>query len=211
MAVWLAVAATGSPLRQPRASEQPPEWLIHSVLRWLPLVERWHPEFPDLDPAWILAIIAQESQGNAYVEGVDGANSIGLMQIIARSWTGTKEQLKRPEYNTFVGMRMLHAILGKADGDIRLALAAYNCGWEGVEEDDCGNHGGRRYAARVLDYYVPTFRAELVVRAGDRDIIGNWLAGLGYLYGTGKWDEEVIQPIEPICVRQTTTGRICMI
>ena len=157
-----------------------------------------------MDPAWILAIIAQESQGNAYVEGVDGANSIGLMQIIARSWTGTKEQLKRPEYNTFVGMRMLHAILEKADGDIRLALAAYNCSFEGVAEDRCGRHGGMEYADKVLEYWLPVFRAELVVRAAEDDHIGTWLAGLGYLYGTGQWDREVMQPIEPIRVKSSS-------
>ena len=173
-------------------------------MRWLPLIERWHPEFPDLDPAWILAIIAQESQGMPYVEGSDGANSIGLMQVISRSWTGTVEQLKRPEYNVFVGMRMLHAILDKAGGDIRLALAAYNCGWEGVESDDCGTHGGLEYADKVLKYWVPVFRAELVVRAAEDDYIGAWLAGLGYLYGTGQWDREVMQPIEPIRVNSSS-------
>jgi len=146
-----------------------------------------------------------------YVEGSDGANSIGLMQVISRSWTGTVEQLKRPEYNVFVGMRMLHAILDKADGDIRLALALYNCGEEGVTNDACGRHGGLAYADRVLNYWIPTFRAELVVRAAEDDYIGAWLAGLGYLYGTGQWDREVMQPIEPICVRETPTGNICMI
>ena len=146
-----------------------------------------------------------------YVEGSDGANSIGLMQVISRSWTGTVEQLKRPEDNVFVGMRMLHAILDKADGDIRLALALYNCGEEGVTNDACGRHGGLAYADRVLNYWIPTFRAELVVRAAEDDYIGAWLAGLGYLYGTGQWDREVMQPIEPICVRETPTGNICMI
>lgn len=147
--------------------------------------------------------MAQESQGDAYVEGVDGANSIGLMQIIARSWTGTKEQLKRPEYNTFVGMRMLHAILDKADGDIRLALAAYNCGWEGVEQEDCGRYGGLEYADKVLEYWVPVFRAELVVLAADNQ----WLAELGYLYGTGRWDR-IEYPFWEKCV--VTDNRICM-
>ena len=180
-------------------------------MRWLPLIERWHPEFPDLDPAWVLAIIAQESQGFPYVEGSDGANSIGLMQIISRSWTGTKEQLKRPEYNTFVGMRMLHAILEKADGDIRVALAAYNCDWSGIEgasgpEDDlCGAHGGYAYADRILAYWVPIFRAELVVAAADNE----WLAELGYLYGTGRWDREEY-PFWEKCVVSSTGSKLCM-
>ena len=121
-----------------------------------------------------------------YVEGSDGANSIGLMQVISRSWTGTVEQLKRPEYNVFVGMRMLHAILDKADGDVRLALAAYNCSFEGVAEDRCARYGGLECADKVLEYFVPVFRGELVVLAADN----KWLAELGYLYGTGRGDRE---------------------
>ena len=175
-------------------------------MRWLPLIQRWHEEFPDLDPAWILAMIAQESQGDPYAEGVDGANSIGLLQIIARSWTGTKEQLKRPEYNIFVGMRMLHAILGKADGDIRLALARYNCGDEGVAEDRCGRYGGLEYADKVLEYFVPVFRGELVVLAADNE----WLAELGYLYGTGRWDR-IEYPFWEKCVVSSTGSKLCML
>jgi len=207
LAVWLAVAATGAPeLRQPRASEQPPDWLIYNVLRWLPLVERWHSEFDHIDPALILGIIAIESQGDPYAVGVDGAGSYGLCQIIARSWTGTPDQLKRPEYNLFVCMRMMSAILDKTDGDVRMALAWFNCGEEKVANDACGTHGGYSYADRVLGYFVPVFQAELVVLAADNE----WLAELGYLYGTGRWDR-VEYPFYEKCVVSSTGSKLCML
>lgn len=141
----------------------PPEWLIRNTIRWLPLIERWEPDFSDLEPALVLAIIAQESQGFPDAEGSDGAGSIGLMQIIARSWTGTRKQLLNPAYNIFVGMRMLTATIEKTGGDVRTAVAAYNCGFVSLEAGRCYKFGGYTYADRVLEYWVPIFRTELMI------------------------------------------------
>jgi hypothetical protein len=186
----LAFSLTFSPLQSPaqeKVPEGPPEWLIWNVVQWLPLVERWHPDFPELDPAWVLAIIAQESQGFPYLEGPEGENSIGLMQIISRSWTGTKEQLKRPATNIYVGMRMLSAIILQTDGDLRQALGAYNCGFVGLDAGRCGRYGGYAYADRVIDYWVPVFRMRLAGEAITPDRVGDWLATLGYRWGLGQW------------------------
>jgi hypothetical protein len=68
-------------------------------------------------------------------------------------------------------------------------LAHYNCSEESVENDECGDHGGMNYAQKVLCYWLPMFRAELAVMAGEEDgRIKDWLVELGYGTGLGKWD-----------------------
>ena len=110
------------------------------------------------------------------------------MQVGPRSWLGTETQLKDPAFNIFVGMRMLSSTLEKTDGDIRFALGAYNCGFVGLFRNRCGRWGGLAYADKILDYWLPVFRAELTVRAGEDDEVGEWLASLGYREGLGDWE-----------------------
>jgi len=146
-------------------------------------------EFPELDPALVLAVMAQESQGFPYAQSGDRHGSIGLMQVIPRSWTGTRTQLLNPAYNLYVGMRMLNFSTQK--WGVRLGLAHYNCSEEGVRNDACGSKGGLNYADRILDYWVPVFRATLWVRAGEDDLIGDWLKDLGYEDKLGE--EEILE------------------
>jgi len=169
----------------PAPEEPPPNWLIWNTVRWLPLIERWHPDFPELDPALVLAVMAQESQGNPYAEAGDGWGSVGLMQVIPRNWTGTRTQLLNPAYNIYVGMRMLDFSTQK--WGVRLGLAHYNCSEEGVRNDACGSKGGLNYADRILEYWMPVFKAELFVLASDNE----WLASLGYQRGYGRWDTNI--------------------
>ena len=176
-----------APLQSPAQEKAPPEWLIRNVIQWLPLVERWHSYFPELDPAWVLGVIAQESQGFPYLEGEDDWNSIGLMQVIPRSWTGTVDQLKRPEFNIYIGMRMFSATLRQTDGNLRRALGAYNCGFVGLDAGRCGRYGGYAYADRIIGYWVPVFRMRLTGEAITPDRVGDWLATLGYRWGLGQW------------------------
>ncbi|MHC4240369.1 MAG: lytic transglycosylase domain-containing protein [Planctomycetota bacterium] len=166
-------------------------------MRWLPLVERWHPDFPNLDPAWVLGVIAQESRGDPYDIADDIWGSTGLMQVGPRSWTGTRKQLLQPSFNVYVGMRMLAGSMFWTEGgaDIRTAMGAYNCGFTGLEKDLCGSAGGYKYADRILNYWVPAFRAELVVEAA----FNGWLAELGYLDGFGKWDVVEEETEEEVC------------
>jgi len=175
------------PLQSPAQEQTPPEWLIRNVIRWLPLVERWHSEFPELDPAWILGVIAQESQGFPHVSDVTGSHAVGLMQIIPRSWTGTRTQLEQPGFNLYVGMRMLSAILEQTDGDLRRSLGAYNCGFVGLDAGLCGRYGGYAYADRIIGYWVPVFRMRLAGEAITPDRVGDWLATLGYRWDLGQW------------------------
>lgn len=158
---------------------------------WLPLIHHWHEYFPDLDPAWILAVIAQESQGNPKAIAEDVWGSTGLMQVGPRDWLGTREQLLSPGINIRVGMSMLHDILEQTRGNLRFALAAYNCGFKGVEINRCGSHGGYKYADRIINYWLPVFRDTLWARAGEDDLIGAWLREFGYTEHFGDWEEEL--------------------
>ena len=174
-------------MASPPDDEYLPNWLVPNVTRWLPLVERWHPDFPDLDPALVLAVMAQESQGFPQLVSTDGHGSLGLMQVIPRIWTGTEKQLREPPYNIYVGMKILNFAVH--EWGTRLGLAHYNCSEEGVANDACGTKGGLNYADRILDYWLPMFRAELTVMAGEEEgRIKNWLIDLGYGTGFGEWD-----------------------
>jgi len=52
-------------------------------------------------------------------------------------------------------MFVLSAALDQAGGDYRTALAAYNCGWESLEEDRCIDGGGWDYADKVMTFWLP--------------------------------------------------------
>ena len=191
MALWLAInAPMSTPIQSPASEDPPPEWLVRNVIRWLPLVHRWHPDFPELDPAWILGLIAQESQGFPHVIADDVWGSTGLMQVGPRSWIGTRARLLDSAYNIYTGMRLFSDTLEKSGNDVRRALGAYNCGFVGLDANLCGSRGGLAYADRILDYWVPVFRANLWMRAGEDDLIGDWLTELDYGDGLGKWDVE---------------------
>jgi hypothetical protein len=145
----------------PPGPEPPPDWIVYNVNRYQPLYERWQPSFPEIPIAVVKAIIAQESQGINGQVSIDGHASVGLMQIIPRSWTGTAEQLHDPAYNIYRGMWILSSALDQSGGDMLMALALYNCGekvWEHLTNPMvCGSKGGRFYAIRVLTYYCPLF------------------------------------------------------
>jgi hypothetical protein len=196
MLVPLLVAGLAKPHMTPTSDEYLPAWLVPNVTRWLPLVERWHPDFPNLDPALVLAVMAQESQGFHDVSSTDGHNSIGLMQVIPRIWTGTESQLRDPAYNIFVGMKIL--AYAQDEWGTEIGLAHYNCSEHGVKHDTCGEYGGMNYSEKVLSYWLPMFRAELAVLAGEEEgRIKDWLVELGYGTGLGRWDriEQLLEHI----------------
>ena len=153
----------------------PPAWLLWNVRRWEPLVERWRPDFPDVPTEIVLAIIAQESQGFPYL-GPDEHGSVGLMQVTSRSWTATVEELKQPALNIYLGMWILNSALQQSDGDMRRALAGYNCGFEGLDAGHCGSSGGWAYADRVLNYWLPHFVPAACVPPNKPFMIGKHLA-----------------------------------
>jgi len=107
-----------------------------------------------VDPLLIKAIIAAESNGNP--KAVSKAQAKGLMQLIdatARSM-GVKNVFN-PADNIKGGTRYFGQLIDKYDGNIELALAAYNAGPGAVDK-----YSGippyketQKYVGRVLNYY----------------------------------------------------------
>lgn len=89
-----------------------------------------------VDPAVIIAMTWKESSYTVAAKG-DGGNSLGLMQIQPK-WH--KERMDRldchdlldPFQNVTVGIDILAGLMSKYDGNISMALMAYNAGAAGA-------------------------------------------------------------------------------
>ena len=141
----LGIEATPTPFALPYFALPQAEY-------WRPVVDQYISEFPNLEVDWVIAVIAKESWGNRYMlnENRDGTVDVGLMQVTADRWAGAYEDLHHPNYNVWTGMWILNQTLEKTDGDLRWALAAYNCGFASLEADRCYSWGGWVYADQVL-------------------------------------------------------------
>jgi soluble lytic murein transglycosylase-like protein len=100
------------------------------------------------------AVIRAES--NYEANAVSRAGALGLMQVMPDTATrfGVDDALD-PAANIEAGAQYLRSLLARYDGDLVLALAAYNAG-----EGAVARHGGvppypetTRYVERVLRYY----------------------------------------------------------
>lgn len=109
-----------------------------------------------VDERLVEAIVQVESGGNPRAVSPKGAQ--GLMQLMpARASTLGVADVFDPRANLDGGVRHLRDLLLRYDGNVRLALAAYNAGEEAVRL-----HGGvppyretREYVRKVLARYVP--------------------------------------------------------
>jgi hypothetical protein len=94
-----------------------------------------HARKHDLPPALVRGLMREESAFNPRL--VSRADAVGLMQLLlstARRFCGgdrrplSRKALKRPERNVPIGTRYLGWLLRLFDGQVVLAVAAYNAG-----------------------------------------------------------------------------------
>jgi hypothetical protein len=109
----------------------------------------------DVDADLILAIIMAESQLNPTAKSKKGAK--GLMQLMPFTAEAFEVvDIFNPEENVDAGTRYLRELLDRCDGDIKLALAAYNAGMQSIIRYDGIPPFAetRAYVSRVLEHYA---------------------------------------------------------
>jgi hypothetical protein len=108
-----------------------------------------------LPPLLVVTIIAAETGGDYTL--VSSAGAVGPMQVIPKPWYEySAGDLRTSTWaNLIVGMRILRTVIDRYPGDLRFALAVYNCLPENVVADNCGERGGLHYADSVLGYWMP--------------------------------------------------------
>ncbi len=106
----------------------------------------------ELDPSLISAVITAESGFRPTAVSRKGA--MGLMQLMPATakQLGVKDPFN-PEQNIDGGTRYLKFLLRKYDGDLRLALAAYNAGPTKVGEHTKLPRETEQYIEKVFSLY----------------------------------------------------------
>jgi len=153
LSIYTIVFATGLDIDYTKTQEFRNK--IDRVERWRSLVDYvMRQQGYNIDADKVLALIAQESGGNALIAADDKWGSTGLMQVGPRSWTPTQEYLKNPTINIQWGLWFLNGSLKLADGDWYMALRYYNCGKIRADESSCG----AEYAKNILEFWYPYFK-----------------------------------------------------
>lgn len=135
-----------------QARHADPRFLKQRMESYKPLIEA-AAQAAALDPALLHAVVMVESGYNPAARSPKGAQ--GLMQLMpdtARRF-GTTDPYD-PAQNLRGGARYLARLLAEFDGELSLALAAYNAGENAVRR-----HGGRIPPYAETQRYVPAVLA----------------------------------------------------
>ncbi len=120
---------------------------------FLPIIQRVSLRY-DIDPAIVRAIVMVESKYNPNAISVMGAK--GLMQLmpVTAKYLGVDDAFN-PEQNIHAGVRHFKFLLKQFDGDVKLALAAYNAGTRHVKRYNAipPFKETTRYLTKVFRYY----------------------------------------------------------
>lgn len=115
-----------------------------------------------LSPELIQAVIATESKFDS--RAISHTGAVGMMQLMpdTAEWIAKEsglpaENLKSPEENLALGSWYLYYLIDKYDGNLVLALAAYNAGRGNVDEW-MERKGWPRDFARIDDIPFPETR-----------------------------------------------------
>lgn len=111
-----------------------PEVSNKGARQWENLIQKYATEF-GVSPDLVRAVIDQESNGNP--RAVSHAGAMGLMQLMPANVreAGVSDAFD-PEQNIRAGVAQLKEHLDRYNGDLRLALAAYNAGPGNVAKYD---------------------------------------------------------------------------
>lgn len=109
-----------------------PNWISDTERRYYPIVLKNSKQY-DVDPLLVKAIIMAESGFNPNAVSQVGAQ--GLMQLMP----GTARALGvidafNPEQNIHGGVKYIKKLMDRFNGDVELALAAYNAGSRNVRK-----------------------------------------------------------------------------
>lgn len=109
-------------------------FVIFKLSFWISLLVTCRPQDPEISNRIIDSIEQQESGGNIFVKS--NTYCTGLMQIDYRYSPLPRPLLRIPYVNRIVGTRAIR-YWKRRSGNMKLALAAYNCGTAGLS-GKCG-------------------------------------------------------------------------
>lgn len=137
-----------------RKSEESLKTPHDARLEWIGKYVDTIAQLKGIEPELVMAVIKAESNFDHGAVSVKGAK--GMMQILPRSFPDKDEEdLFDPLENVAIGVSHLKKLLDKYNGNVTLALAAYNAGegavnkYEGVPPYP----ETEAYIDRVLSYY----------------------------------------------------------